>query len=149
MTSVSNAPKETGLFLKSESGNSLTVDVPVIEFNSATVPGTNFLHPTTGEDIYNDGSNRYVFANKNAGLGFYHVTSSLSPAKGKAYLELSTAAPSLSIDLDGETTGIKVINLGYEEETINNDQMFDLQGRRITEPVNGMFIMNGKKYIVK
>ena len=72
--------------------------------------------------------------------------------KGKAYLEIPASpahqAPSFSIELDGETTGIKVLNFN-EDNNLNNDRMFDLQGRRIAEPTKGVYIVNGKKVIIK
>lgn len=41
------------------------------------------------------------------------------------------------------TTGINTV-----ESNLNN-QMFDLQGRRVATPSKGLYIINGKKYIVK
>ena len=47
---------------------------------------------------------------------------------------------------NGETTGI----MDNNREAINNDgTIFDLQGRRISEPQKGVYIQNGKKTIMK
>jgi hypothetical protein len=89
----------------------------------------------------------YALAKKSQGLGFYPTTKDLTGQKGKAYLNISSSAPSFSIEIEGETTGIKVINL--EENSENNGQMYDLQGRRVAEPSKGVYIVNGKKVIVK
>lgn len=49
---------------------------------------------------------------------------------------------------DDETTGIENVN-GNENEN-GNSNLFDLQGRRITEPAaKGVYIKNGRKYFKK
>ena len=155
MTSVTKVPAGTGLFLKGS-----TTDIPVI-VNTTTglFSGDNLLHPGADESVASDAGDaedckyRYVFQNQTSGAGFYKLpaTGVIIP-KGKAYLEISKddapQAPSFSIDLDGETTGIKVINFN-EDNNQNNDRMFDLQGRRIAEPTKGVYIVNGKKVIIK
>ena len=90
----------------------------------------------------------YVLANKSAGVGFYKITDDLGNQQNKAYLQdPGTGAPSFSIEIEGETTGIKVVNL--EESSENNGQMYDLQGRRVAEPSKGVYIVNGKKVVIK
>ena len=89
----------------------------------------------------------YALAKKSQGLGFYPTTKPLTGQQGKAYLNIASSAPSFSIEIEGETTGIKVINL--EENSENNGQMYDLQGRRVAEPTKGVYIVNGKKVVVK
>ena len=155
MTSVTKVPAGTGLFLKGS-----TTDIPVI-VNTTTglFSGDNLLHPGADESVASDAEDavdckyRYVFQNQTSGAGFYKLPATgVTIPKGKAYLEISKddapQAPSFSIDLDGETTGIKVINFN-EDNNQNNGQMFDLQGRRIAEPTKGVYIVNGKKVIIK
>ena len=57
---------------------------------------------------------------------------------------LETAASNVKIVFRGETTGIKDITV----ETANDD-MYDLQGRRIVNPDKGVYIKNGKKVVIK
>lgn len=57
---------------------------------------------------------------------------------------LETAASNAKMVFRGETTGIK----GVTVETANDD-MYDLQGRRIVNPVKGVYIKNGKKVVIK
>ena len=57
---------------------------------------------------------------------------------------LETAASNAKMVFRGETTGIK----GVTVETANDD-MYDLQGRRIVNPDKGIYIKNGKKVVVK
>jgi len=43
------------------------------------------------------------------------------------------------------TTGIKAINNNRD----NSDMIYDLSGRRVENPTKGIYIMNGKKFVVK
>lgn len=67
---------------------------------------------------------------------------------GKAYLKTeynveSAGARELKIVFAGETTGIKAI------ETSASKNVYDLQGRKVVAPTKGLYIINGKKMIVK
>ena len=57
---------------------------------------------------------------------------------------LETAASKVKMVFRDETTGIKNVIV----ETANDD-MYDLQGRRIVNPDKGIYIKNGKKVVVK
>lgn len=57
---------------------------------------------------------------------------------------LETAASKVKMVFRDETTGIKNVIV----ETANDD-MYDLQGRRIVNPDKGVYIKNGKKVVVK
>lgn len=50
-------------------------------------------------------------------------------------------------DTDGVTDGIGVI--ANNQQPAANSQYFDLQGRRIVNPRNGLYIKNGKKILVR
>ena len=51
------------------------------------------------------------------------------------------------VNFDGETTGISSMN--NEQLTIDRDEVYDLQGRRVAQPAKGIYIVNGKKVYVK
>lgn len=57
---------------------------------------------------------------------------------------LETAESNVKMVFRGETTGIKDVTV----ETANDD-MYDLQGRRIVNPDKGVYIKNGKKVVIK
>ena len=63
-----------------------------------------------------------------------------------AYLdEVPVSAREITID-DGEVTGIvNVKSLLPAEECV----AFDLQGRQVAQPTRGLYIVNGKKIVVK
>jgi hypothetical protein len=65
---------------------------------------------------------------------------------GKAYLlATSIQAPELGIDFGGVTA---ITNTNRTNDT-NNGAFFDLQGRKVAQPTKGLYIVNGKKVIMK
>ena len=48
--------------------------------------------------------------------------------------------------MDDETTGLNQINHGQMKE---DKVYYDLNGRRVEHPAKGLYIVNGKKVIVK
>jgi len=150
MTKLDGAvAKNTGLLLKKAEGD---ISIPVAA-TGTDLSSSNSLKYGTGDNVSSDNIyNRYVLATQSGVQNFYKLstTGNIVPT-GKAYLEIpaTTSAPSLSIDIDGETTGIEVINAEMSETGTAKGQAFDLSGRRIAEPTKGVYIMNGKKMIVK
>jgi len=81
-------------------------------------------------------------------------TKSGSLDSNKCYLKLPKtqfSSPSLSLsrglDLDDETTN--VISIENGELRIENDKYYDLSGRRVLYPTKGIYIVNGKKIVIK
>jgi Leucine-rich repeat (LRR) protein len=90
----------------------------------------------------------YIFklSNVKGNVAFYRVTSGTF-AEGKVYIDAEVSPARLDIVVEGEgaITGIK--NLFNAEE--DNAPIFNLQGVQVKEAKNGMYIKNGKKFIVK
>lgn len=96
-------------------------------------------------------------------LGFYlsNNGTSLKATPGKAYLQVSeneakdpsSAAPARSFVFGGgnETTGIEGITImGTDVQRHGTiEGIFDLQGRKISNPTKGIYIKNNKKVIIK
>ena len=96
-------------------------------------------------------------------LGFYLSNDgiSLKATPGKAYLQISekeakdpsSAAPARSFVFGGgnETTGIEGITImGTDVQRHGTiEGIFDLQGRKISNPTKGIYIKNNKKVIIK
>ena len=52
----------------------------------------------------------------------------------------------LSFSFDGDATGIEKV----ENAAVNaNGTMFNLAGQRVAQPTKGLYIVNGKKVVVK
>ena len=99
----------------------------------------------------NDGTNyNYTLA---AGPTFKHSDGTGTLAAGKAFLRTTVNVPgdgdgarSLELDFDDdETTGIKAI----ETSQYTNDIYFNLAGQRVEKPMKGLYIVNGKKVVIK
>ncbi len=61
---------------------------------------------------------------------------------------IQQAASMISIDFgDSETTEIKTTN--FTNDTNSDGAMYDLQGRQVTKPQKGLYIVNGRKVLVK
>ncbi len=138
----------TGLVLYSETEVE-NVEIPVVEEGddysetnkliAVTRNGTTVGVPTAGTN--------YVLAVQDGKAVFAYIANvEATLSKGQAYLHLdgTPAAPYLSFE-GGETTGIGNVN----RETITNNQYYTLDGRRVENPSNGVYIVNGKKVVIK
>ena len=79
--------------------------------------------------------------------GLFYVANAGSLAEGKAYLKLPVAGArslTISFDDDNETTGITSTALQPSTE-----QYFNLAGQHVAQPTKGLYIVNGKKVIIK
>ena len=142
MTAVdAPVPAGTALLLKKTSGTSF--DVPVVA--SATAPTTNYLKAGpitfTGSETA-----RYILKD-----GEFYLAGAGKLAAGKAYLDLTgvpTLARQLSIVFDDEeTTGISNVDITKPE--VKDNVYYNLNGQRVANPSKGLFIVNGKKVIIK
>lgn len=108
--------------------------------DEVTYPATNLLKISDGTVV----NGAYVLAKKNDVVGFYKwAGGALSP--GKVYVEPSSAAREfIGFNFD-EVTGINEVK--NEKETVNG--IFDLQGRKVVTPSKGLYIVNGKKVVIK
>ncbi len=82
---------------------------------------------------------------------FYEVGATNIPAmKGyRAYLESvdGGSVKSIEFNFDGEPTSIEMVE--DEDQSVLNGQIYDLSGRAVQNPVHGLYIMNGKKILIK
>ena len=141
LTEVENVPAGTGVVLK---GAANTYNIPVIA-SSATAKG-DLKGSTTEAKAYDTANNYYYLALNGEEAQFKKLAEGGSIAAGKAYLQLSIGgAPSLNIDLGG-TTGINAVQ--GSEFTVNGEY-YNLAGQRVTQPTKGLYIVNGKKVVVK
>lgn len=102
----------------------------------------------TSHSISNPG-NAYVLNYKTSrGVAFYKLSSTGTIGANKAYLVANSTAAArafFAFDTDA-TTGIDKVNAQNSEKEV---KAFDLQGRRVAKPANGLYIVNGKKVIMK
>ncbi len=91
------------------------------------------------------GHTYYVLTYEDGDAQFKKLTSAVAVPAGKAYLDFAEAIEARSLDIDGDgTTAIKNMKVGTEDNIY-----YDLQGRRVLYPKKGLYIVNGKKVIIK
>ena len=107
---------------------------------------TNNDLKVAGESTVADGK-QYGLAQVDGKVGFFKIKSGDTLTAGKAYLEVSeeSAAKMSFFALDGETTGINAV----ETSKTADNAFYTLQGVRVAKPSKGLYIMGGKKVIVK
>ena len=145
LTAVKDVPANTGVVLK---GDAKTYEIPVIA-SSETAKG-GLKGSTTEALTYSDEADYdYYMLAFNAAANEVQFTKLIdgSIAAGKAYLELpqATEARVLNVVFAGETTGIAEV----EKAGVENGAIYNLSGQRVSKPANGLYIVNGKKVIIK
>lgn len=97
--------------------------------------------------VTGDGSTIYVLANGTSGVGFYLVEYGSAITAGKAYLISGSGARQfIGFGDDNGATGIDSLTPALSK---GEEVYYDLQGRRVAQPTKGLYIVNGKKVIIK
>lgn len=138
---------------------SVTANTPVlingsgeVEFTGANVPvvadATNIHEAMTGvfEETYAP-VGTYVLQNGSEGVGFYKVaTNDIKVKPFRAYLNVQSNLAALRIVYPGDVTGIEAVEKAADSK---DDAYYTLSGVRVSHPVKGLYIKNGKKVMVK
>ncbi len=127
-----------------------------VDADNATQYYTNLLNGTQTEQTitaYEGSYYYYKLANDDSnGLGWYWGANDggvFTNGAHKAYLALgqsSAGARHFISMLGGETTGLKELS---EQKEVANKEYFNLSGQRVVNPGKGLYIVNGKKVVVK
>ena len=159
--------KEEGVLLKTngEYVNAKANKTTELEKASSDLVATPAeAQPVTAETGYKLYRLTYNKAATKEGLGFYLGSSdgtSLQATPGKAYLKVSeneakdpssaSLARSFVFGGGNETTGIEGITImGTDVQRHGTiEGIFDLQGRKISNPTKGIYIKNNKKVVIK
>ena len=89
----------------------------------------------------------YVIGIKDGVSSLYKVNSTVSLKPFRAYFTIpGVSSARIAIGFDDETTGIKNLTPALSE---GEEAVYDLQGRRVAQPTKGLYIVNGKKVVVK
>ena len=110
----------------------------------------NDLIPVAKEGLTGEEGNIYVLNQVNGITGFYKLKTDGTVAYGKGYLQfngLDVKGLMFDDSPDDDTpTGIDVV----EPDNIGKDtQIYDLSGRRVSKPSKGIYIVNGRKIVVR
>lgn len=109
-----------------------------------------FSQQTFGTEITSY-DNLYILNKINEKVGFYKAANGLKVGANRCYLTATNvpgpaAARGLEISFDDEVTGLNEVR-GKKEEV--RSDYFNLAGQRVAQPTKGLYIVNGKKVIVK
>lgn len=143
-----------GVILRSKlQSNSKTIEVTLTDKEAiADHSHTSALTGTSGSAIKLDHNTYYYYvlnATPEHGVGFYKISSDYIAAF-KAFFRVEKSSTSaahsmLVFDFDDSTTGIDGVK---SVETYDN-RYYNLAGQYVAHPTKGIYIVNGKKIIVK
>lgn len=146
-------PSATGVLLKGAKG-----EYPLVFTKSSTKsPANNLLHGTlTDEETTAPQEGKeYLFYklsldNDGQNLGFYWATeggAAFTNKAGHAYLAIEkTATEVKGFSITDLETGINGLS---GQDAAKGGIIYDLQGRRVQKAVRGIYVQNGRKFIVK
>lgn len=139
-----------GVVLHNATGSDVTLSIPVAA--SATASASNDLKAFTGgsaklAQVSETGYTNYILSKEADGVGFYKVNSAgNSMGANTAYLQVKDAANGArtAFFFDNDATGINAIESAQQKGSVYN-----LNGQLVAQPTKGLYIVNGKKVIVK
>ena len=160
LVEVSKVPAKTPVLLYVAGGNgdgeaiSVTTDAVDAVTGNDLVAGTGAAvasNQTIDEVDYTN----MILNNIDGNVGFYFANGQ-TVATYRAYLHIaSTLAPDaeaeggearMSFVFDDETTGI---NTAKGSQFTVNGEYYNLRGQRVAQPTKGLYIVNGKKVVIK
>ena len=140
---VNKVPAGTGVLLRAK--NSATdFNVPVTTAAADDVTDNIFVRGTGAAVATGEGPYNYVLGKHGGVVGFYKA-GGMTVATNKAYLQTTIAAARIDVNFD-ETTSLTLVN--SEKRTVNS-AVFNLAGQRVANPTKGLYIVNGKKVVIK
>ena len=138
----------TGVLLEGTKGGSVTIP---ITYNGNDISSDNeFLVNTTGKEFTAESGYTYYGMKKATEENEDIVFAKFAPGTvaipaDKAYLKVSTTGTSrLNVVFD-DATGISTV----ETVKAQNGETYNLSGQRVAQPQKGLYIVNGKKVIIK
>ena len=142
---VNKVPAGTGVLLRAKNG-ATDFEVPVAT-SADDVTDNLFVRGTGAAVESGSGPYNYVLGKHNGEVGFYKA-GGMTVATDKAYLQ--TTISSAHIFIDFENMGVTGVNeITNTNLTNNTNGIFDLQGRKVAHPTKGLYIVNGKKVVIK
>ena len=158
-TQVAQLNNVNGNTLSFQSVTSMNANEPYMiktaaNFATANISGVSIVEGTPAKTV-SGVTFQGVYAAGNIPAGAYFVsgnqlyrasdaTNTIKPFH--AYFTTSNNAPELNFVIDGGTTGISTM---HNSQSIMHNEYYNLAGQRVSQPTKGLYIVNGKKMIVK
>ena len=155
LTKVNEVPANTPVLLYKKGG--ATENIPVIA-SASTVSGNDLVAGkgaavATYETVSTTNDYTNMILNNVSGIGFYFANDK-TVATDRAYLHIAS-----SLAPDAEGPGSRMVMVFADETTGVNDvrskmsevrgTYYNLNGQRVEKPAKGLYIVNGKKVIIK
>lgn len=104
----------------------------------------------TYDATYNVPENSYVLQKQGDEVKFFKAVDGTTVKAFRAYLDLGHSEGSLfarnfTFDFENETTGLQQAAFAPQRQAV----IYNLQGQRIAQPAQGLYIKGGKKVIIK
>lgn len=140
LTPVTEIPAGAGVIIEAAEDN---YKVPVIE-SASSIASVNDLQVSDGS-VTGNSSTIYALGKKGGVVGFVKVKSGVTIPAGKAYLTILAGARDFIGFGDEDVTGVNEVKVQKEVR----GEYYNLNGQRVAQPTKGLYIVNGKKVIVK
>ena len=132
-------PANTGVILKGATANANVIE-------KADALAGNELEISAGTKTSTDAKTVYALAEKGGVVGFYKVKAGAYVPAGKCYIQIAVAGAPDFLGFEGEATGVNEVK---EVNEVNDNSWYNLAGQRVAQPTKGLYIVNGKKVIIK
>lgn len=146
-TQVTSVPAGTPVLLykKTEGAGTLHFDNRA---SSSTDVSANLLKAGTGAAVSAEGGKtKYVLSVADGKAVFKKINATAATVvEGKAYLEFDGDVSAPQFNLDGDVTGIQAIE---SQKVAMDNEFYNLAGQQVAAPTKGLYIVNGKKVIIK
>lgn len=159
LSQVKKVAAGTGLYLKADAAATYTIPaatgaVPYYVDAFVGTPSAVTVNTTQVIDGVQFSVLRFAANKDNTAASFYPITEATYDfGAGKAYLLLPTnVLPSAARGIgftfvDAEATGISEVAESVKAQ--NNEGIFNLNGQRVSTPRKGLYIINGRKMLMK
>ena len=99
-------------------------------------------------DITNENINEILYVASGNKIGYSSKTRTLKCFRAHFWVQpngTQQAARMINIDFGEGVTGVNEVS---EVKEVNDNSCYDLQGRKVTKPAKGLYIVNGKKMVI-
>lgn len=135
---ITSAPAGTPVVLKASEGG--------YAFPFTTAPNPVGINMLQGSEGFSADGSQYCLSNKASGVGFYKVAPGVEIPAGHCYLVNGVAGAKEMLMLGDETeTGLDAV----QGHTVQPATAYDLLGRSVKRMQRGLYIVNGKKVLVR
>ncbi len=150
-TRIIKVPALTAVVLYNQNGGAASHEVPVCTESTDSVSTNNLigvLEYYTVPQTEANGATNYLLNKQGDNVGFYKASGRHGVAAHRAYLQVpagTTVRSFYGFNEGGVSTGIEELN----SESTTNNRYYNLNGQQTVAPQKGLYIVNGKKVMVK